>query len=117
MELKELTEKHPRLELVELIGCTELENLEPLQHLTDLRGLVLQLELEQLGMLEALDQLEMLILTDEVFEDNPDIIKELRASLPNTTIVPGSGICLGSGWLIVLIPLILLFRQVFRTKK
>ena len=117
MELKAFTEQHPRLEVVELIACTELENLEPLQQLTDLRGLVLQLEQNQLGMLETLEALEMLILTDEVFSDNPSIIKELRASLPNTTIVPGSGICLGSGWLVLLIPLILLFRQVFRNKK
>ena len=65
-------------------------------------------------MLDSLEQLKLVILTSEVFEDNPEWIKELRVSLPNTTIVPGSGLCLGSGWLILLLPFILLFRYLFR---
>ncbi|MDF1573808.1 MAG: HlyD family efflux transporter periplasmic adaptor subunit [Bacteroidales bacterium] len=71
---------------------------------------------EQLGMLPSLEQLDYLILTNEVFEDNPEWIKELRESLPNSILVPGSGICLGSAWLILLIPFIFLFRYVFRKK-
>jgi len=116
-EFIELTEQLPYLEVVELISCTDIVNLAPLQNLPDLKGLVLQLEQEQLGMLDSLQQLEMLILTNEVFEDNSEWIKGLRASLPNCTIVPGSGICLGSGWLILLIPFILLLRHLLRNKE
>ncbi|MCK5693560.1 MAG: hypothetical protein KAI08_11940 [Bacteroidales bacterium] len=115
-DFTELTLGLRQLEGVALIDCWEIEDLAPLQHLPELKTLVLQLEKEQLSMLDSLEQLKLVILTSEVFEDNPEWIKELRLSLPNTTIVPGSGLCLGSGWLILLLPFILLFRYLFRQK-
>ena len=78
--------------------------------------LALQLEKEQLGMLPSLDQLQLLILPTEIFDDSPEWIKDLKAELPNTKIVPGTGLCLGSGWLLLLIPFILAFRYFFRFK-
>jgi hypothetical protein len=102
--------------VVELIDCWEINDLDPLLKLPKLQTLVLQLEKEQLTMIDSLVQLKLLILTNEIFDDNPEWVKELSSSLPNTTIVPGSGLCLGSGWLILLIPFILLFRYLFRQK-
>ncbi|MCK4879481.1 MAG: hypothetical protein KAS82_02435, partial [Bacteroidales bacterium] len=116
-EFREVTGRLTQLEVVELIGCTEIMNLAPLQALPYLKALVLQLEQEQLTKLDSLERLKLLILTDEVFTDNPEWIKELRSSLPNSTIVPGSGLCLGSGWLLLLLPFILIFRYFFRRKK
>jgi len=115
-ELWKLTEGLTQLKVVELIDCSEIKDLSPLQALPGLSILALQLEEEQLGMLASLEQLQLLILTEEVFEDNPEWIKELRVSLPTTTIVPGSGLCLGSGWLLLLLPFILIFRHFFRHK-
>jgi len=115
-EFVELTGRFRHLEGVELIDCWEIEDLAPLQHLPELKTLVLQLEKEQLSMLDSLEQLKLVILTSEVFGDNPEWVKELRLSLPNTTIVPGSGICLGSGWLLLLLPFILIFRHFYRRK-
>jgi Leucine-rich repeat (LRR) protein len=115
-ELGKLTEGLTQLKVVELIDCSEIKDLSPLQALPELSILVLHLEKEQLGMLASLEQLQLLILSNEVFEDNPEWIKELRVSLPNTTIVPGSGLCLGSGWLLLLLPFILIFRHFFRHK-
>ena len=112
----ELTGRFTQLKVVELIGCSDIRDLSPLQALPDLNILVLQLEKEQLSKLDSLEQLKLLILTNEVFEDNPEWIKELRASLPSTTIVPGSGLCLGSGWLLLLLPFILIFRHFSRRK-
>lgn len=116
-EFKKLTERFTQLEVVELIDCAEIVNLAPLMGLPDLHTLILQLEQEQLSKLDSLKQLKTLILTDEVFDDNPEWIKELRASLPDTEIIPGSGLCLGSGWLLLLLPFILIFRYYFRHKK
>jgi len=115
-EFEELSKLQLELEVLELIDCSEITNLSPLQNLGELSTLILQLEKEQLAMLNSLEQLNLLILTDKVFEDNPEWVKELRASLPNTTIVPGSGLCLGSGWLLLLLPFILIFRYFFRRK-
>jgi len=115
-EFRELCSKLKELEIIELIDCHGIQDLSPLQDMPELRMLLLQLELDQLSRLEVLDQLELVILTSEVFDDNPDWINELRTSLPNTKIVPGSGLCLGSGWILLLLPFILLFRYLFRPK-
>jgi len=115
-ELGKLTEGLKQLKVVELIDCSEIKDLSPLQALPELSILALQLEKEQLSMLASLEQLELLILSNEVFDDNSEWIKELRASLPNTTVVPGSGLCLGSGWLLLLLPFILIFRHIYRRK-
>lgn len=115
-EFQELLEKMKQLELAELLDCPEITDLSALQQVEDLRVLILQLEKEQLTGLDSLTQLEVLILSDELFVNNPDWIKDLRASLPQVQIVPGSGMCLGSGWLLLLLPLILFFRYSFRQK-
>jgi len=115
-EFQELCGSLSQLEVVELLDCPEITDLLPLNQVQDLRILSLQLEKEQLGGLDSLTQLEVLTLNEELFTDNPEWIKELRASLPQVQIVPGSGMCLGSGWLLLLLPLILLFRFTFRQK-
>jgi hypothetical protein len=115
-EFQQLVERFTQLEVVELLGCTNIANLAPLEALPDLHTLILQLDKEQLGRLDALKQLKTLILTDEVFDDNQEWIKELKNSLPETNIVPGSGLCLGSGWLLLLLPFVLIFRYYFRLK-
>jgi len=116
LEFQELCSSLSQLEVAELLDCPEITDLLPLNQVQSLRVLALQLEEEQLTGLDSLKQLELLILTDELFNDNPDWIKDLRASLPQVQIVPGSGMCLGSGWLLLLLPLILLFRFRFRHK-
>jgi len=105
-----------QVEFVELIGCTEITTLDPLHSLTHLNILALDLEEEQLGGLNSLKQLELLIVSDDLFDDNSDYINDLRSSLPDTKVVPGSGLCLGSGWLLLLLPMILIFRFIFRQK-
>ena len=104
------------LEVIELNECPEIRDLYPLQALPELKILLLELEPEQLDGLASLKQLELVLLPDELFNDNSQLISELRASLPDTRIMPGSGICLGSGWLLLLIPFIILFRYLFRPK-
>ncbi len=116
-EFRKLTEGFAQLEVVELVGCSEIVNLAPLMALPDLHTLILDLEQEQLSKLDSLKQLKTIILTNEVFDDNTIWINELRATLPDTDIVPGSGLCLGSGWLLLLLPFILIFRYYFRHKK
>lgn len=116
-EFSQITDQLPALEVVELIECSEIKDLSPLLRLPDLNTLVLELEDEQLAMIDSLKQLKLAILPSEVFVNNPEWINELRLSLPNTSIVPGSGLCLGSGWLMLLLPLILLFRYLFRQKE
>jgi hypothetical protein len=104
------------LEVVELIECAEVKDVSPLKDLENLDILVLQLDTalpEQLG---SLDQLELIILDKKIFDKSPERIAALRAQLPNTTIVPGSGLCLGSGWLLLILPVVLVSRLLLRRK-
>jgi Leucine-rich repeat (LRR) protein len=116
-EFMEITAHLKKLQVAEMIECSGIENLAPLQSMSKLRILVLKLEKEQLSMLASLDQLKMIVLANELFEADPQWIKELRLALPECKIVPGSGICLGSGWMLLLFPFVLLFRLLFRHKK
>ena len=115
-EFLELMERQPQLEVLELIDCEGIQDISPLQTLPELRILMLQLEYEQLAGLELLNQLELIVIESDMFEDNPQWIKELRSQLPKSKIIPGSGICLGSGWLMLLLPCIFIFRHLFRRK-
>jgi len=54
--------------------------------------------------LHSLNHLHYLSLSDDFLKDSVNVAKVKRA-LPNTIIVPNSGACLGSGWLLLIIPL------------
>jgi hypothetical protein len=115
-EFDELCGSLEQIEMVEIYDCENIEDLLPLRKMDQLRILSLGLEQNQLRGLDSLDQLELLILTEELFDDNTIWISELKSSLPGTKIVPGSGLCLGSGWLLLLLPLILFSYFTFRRK-
>ncbi len=85
--------------------------------MSDLRVLKLDLPGEALIDLEALGQLELIVLQSDLFEKEPGWIDDLKTKLPNTRVVPGSGLCLGSGWLLLLLPFILISRYAFRWSK
>lgn len=107
----------PKLELVELFNYTGIKPLNPLKDLPELDILIVDLPLEDLADLGVLDNLELLILPSTFFEDNPEWISSIRTSLLNTQVVPGSGLCLGSGWILLLLPLIVLSRFLFRYRR
>ncbi|MBN2481373.1 MAG: hypothetical protein JXB19_06520 [Bacteroidales bacterium] len=60
-----------------------------------------------------LTSLKYLSLPEDVFEDST-YIASLRNSLSERTIVPNSGLCLGSGWLFLIFPMIFLFLLIRR---
>jgi len=98
--------QHPRLEVVELIECEGIEDLEPLVGLKQLRGLVLIKSKASLEPLHEMTSLRFLALDKEVFEERPDEVARLDKALPECRIVEGEGICLGSGWVLVLVPVV-----------
>jgi hypothetical protein len=111
-EFESLTKQHPSLEMIELIDCPGVTDLSPLKSLEDLKILILQSGERWPDHLENLDQLELIALIDHDWDE--DQIAQLRRELPHTRIVPGSGICLGSGWILLLLPIILLSRYFHR---
>lgn len=112
-EFEALLPRLSRLEAIELLGCEQIETISPLRQMEKLRILLVDLPKEKLGDLDTLVDLDLLILASEHFDEDPEWIGQLRTSLPSTRVVPGSGLCLGSGWILLLLPLVLLCRFLF----
>jgi hypothetical protein len=108
-------ESHPDLEVVELINNDTIKSLQPLLNLKKIEGLIVTDKLTDLATVKSLKTLKYLSLPEDILNDT--ITKaELQKSLPGTRIVPNHGICLGSGWLMLIIPFILFFRVFIRQK-
>ena len=105
---------HEKLEVVEMINCPLVSDFSPLRDQANLKALILNMEECDWSQIGELDQTELIILSSSIFEDSPELISQLKANLPHTDIVPGSGLCLGSGWLLLLLPLVIFTRIMLR---
>jgi len=107
MEFADIIDWHSSLQVLELIGCEGISDLSPLEDYTGLKALTLDLEVDDLHPVHQLSELALLVLAEEFFEDSL-VITEIRGALPNTRIIAGGGFCLGSGWILLLVPAIIL---------
>lgn len=98
---------HSHLEVVEL-NNHNIYDLHQLTGLNKLKGLVVIDTLTDLASVQSLSRLEFLSLPQE-YIDNATLVAELKEKMPETRIVANEGFCLGSGWLMLLIPLIIVF--------
>ena len=106
---------HQDLEILEIFNNKNVTSLKALAKLRRFYGLVVTDTLTDLASVKSLDNLKYLSLPEIVVKDSLKI-NELRNSLPNCKIVANEGFCLGSGWLLLIIPMILFFLFVFRQK-
>jgi hypothetical protein len=109
-------ENHPNLEVVEIIGNDTISNFKPLLKLEKLYGLTIANTLTDFATLKSLKKLTYLSLPRKVLDDT---IKkaELQKALPATMLVATEGSCLGSGWLLLILPLALLFSILAMRKR
>jgi hypothetical protein len=93
---------NPELEVVEIIKNSEIANLASL--FTDMSSV------------KALKNLKYLSLPENILSDS---LKKsiLRQEMPGTVLAANEGVCLGSGWLLLLIPFVFLFRMISRKRK
>ena len=114
-EFNSFIEYHPGLEVVEIIDNNEINSLQLLLNLRKFFGLTVTDTLTDFATVKSLKTLKYLSLPDVVLNDS---IKkdELQKSLPDTRIVANHGVCLGSGWLFLIIPLILVLRVLIQQK-
>jgi len=114
-EFNTFIEYHPNLEVMEIAHNKKIRNLQPLKELKKIYGLTVRDTLTDIATIKTLKNLKYLSLPKEVLQDS--LLKaELQKLLPDTRIVANEGTCLGSGWLILIIPFILLFRAVNQKK-
>jgi len=114
-ELDSVVESHKNLEVLELKSDSAL-NLQPVLKLKKLYGLVLVGQESIDTTLYSMKNLKYLSLPSKVFKNEANIAN-LQKSLPACIIVPNDGFCLGSGWLLLLLPFILIFRFFMREKE
>ncbi|MFC2114076.1 hypothetical protein ACFLRI_01860 [Bacteroidota bacterium] len=107
-----IIENHSTLEVVELLECKNVKNLEILAQLDKLMGLTIGDTLSDRSTPLKLNKLKYLSLPNEVYKDSTYLVS-LHSALPECTIVPNESIiaggCLGSGWLLLFFPLVILF--------
>jgi len=119
-QLEHVVDTHPKLEVLELMGSTEVTDLSPLTRLTKLRGLMIgtNAPVEPLLRMDHLDYLAVAVESKETPSYGPDVLPRLRAALPGTavTTVDVLQFCLGSGFILLLLPALALSWWIIRRR-
>jgi hypothetical protein len=107
----------PKLEMLEVFAGENISDLSNLKECRSLRGLMFYGDsmYSKKGLMD-LSNLKYLSLPAKAFKDQA-YIRMMKKNFPNTTLVPNSGICLGSGWILLLIPVSLLMVFIFRINR
>jgi len=108
-EFDSFIDTHPDLEVIEMIKNDTISSLQALSKISRLYGLAVNDTVTDIATIKTLSSLKYLSLPGDFLAD-PVNKAEIKRSLPGTRIVANEGFCLGSGWLLLLIPLILMFR-------
>lgn len=98
---------HQFLEIIDLIGCGNIENFIRMKELKKLSCLSIHGMEVDIDTVIQLTNLKYLSLPEEIMDD-PESVSLLEENLPETIIVPSAGICLGTGWILLFIPFLLI---------
>jgi len=110
----ELIQHHSSLVGIEMIDCENLKDISAITGLPMLKALTIDLPEIDYNTLKQLADIELIIIGQDHFEGSESDIEELKETLPETHIVPGGGFCMGSGWILLVIPFILLVAVIRR---
>lgn len=102
-EFADIIMAQPSLQMVELLSTPGISDLSPLAACPGLKALYLDLDSVDLAPLYDMKELGLIVLGQDYFEDSA-AMETIRTALPGTRIVPGGTFCLGSGWLLLLLP-------------
>lgn len=107
-----------QLEIIEMTACESITDIEPLTKLPELRCLSVTDSDIPFEAYSNLKDLKYLSLSYDIDDDKVEI-DGLQSKLADTLIVPSSGLCLGSGWLLAFLPILLMTwgYLFFRKKK
>jgi hypothetical protein len=108
-EFNSFIDIHPDLEIIQLIGNDTLSNLKVLSKLSNLFGLTITDTVTDIESIKKLSTLKYLSLPNDFLENSLNKV-EIQRSLPGTRIAANEGFCLGSGWLLLLIPFVMIIR-------
>jgi hypothetical protein len=98
----------PSLQVLELVHCDSLTNIDVLKNVKGLKSLTMSAKNIDISSLYAMNNLELLVIESDTGAIGKKQMLQLKKQLPNTLVVPGGGFCLGSGWILLIIPMVLL---------
>lgn len=105
---------HLSLQAVELIGCEGITDLSPLIQLKGLISLAIDMPVVDFKILEQLTGIKLIVIEQSHFDASPEQVASLVNALPGAQIVPGGGFCMGSGWILLMLPFILIAGVIAR---
>jgi len=108
---------HPNLKILDLTGNETVQDLEPLGILKGLEGLILEGPYENLNALQRLTSLRFIGISKKTREASPEQVAALRKALPDALVVPVKPICVGSGWLLLLVPVLVVVWLLRRPRR
>ncbi len=100
---------HPSLEVIEMAACDTVHSLRALSELGKLSCLTITDTVTDISSVAKLTNLKYLSLPSAFIDDSTKLAG-IKSSLPGTRIVANEGFCLGSGWILLIIPLCLMIR-------
>jgi hypothetical protein len=113
-QLESVVRTHPDLTVLEIIDSDEsgISDLTPLQDLTKLEGLLIgtKAPVDPLFEMDHLEYLAVVVGSDVVPSFNQETFTRLKAELPETVVtrVDPVQFCLGSGFILLLVPMVVL---------
>lgn len=116
-EFNAFLEAHPKLKIVEIVENYNINNLQALTRLKHLYGLTVTDTVADISSIQQLHHLKYLSLPSDFLEVSENTAG-LHQAVSGARIVANEGfLCLGSGWLLLLVPLVIIFSLFFRAKK
>ena len=108
-QLEMMVRQHPDLEELAVV-TPEIGDPGFIEGLTRPKVLVLIAKAAGLDVsrLAPAGSLRLLVLSRELFEQEPETAEAVRRRLPGCLVVPGEGACVGSGWLLAFAPAVAL---------
>lgn len=100
---------HPDLEIIEFISNDTIGSLLPLQKLNKLKGLTVTDSVADFNTIKTLKNLKYLSLPSGFLKDSVKKA-EIQRYLPGVRVAANEGFCLGSAWLLLLVPLVFILR-------
>jgi hypothetical protein len=104
---------HPKLEAIEIMDNQQITSLDHLADLENLMALSIVDTVTDIISIQKLSKLQYLSLPDD-YIGKPETRAALQKSLPNTHLAANEGFCMGSGWILLLLPLILIFWYIHK---
>ncbi len=118
-EFDELMRSLPKISILEMLQCDSIESVESLMALDELKALTISDTVRDLEAILKLKDLAFLSLPQSNLEDAA-YAQKIEKALPNTVVVPNDGFCMGSGWILLMLPMIIigvLLRRTYLNKQ